>query len=222
MSSSAAAAFMKPAAAIIVGEVAGILVPLVADVLEFQLAVNDPGGAISVHAVGGLWGLLAVALLTDAGAPVGSGMVRIEPSTYSQGKASLGFAKMKWKIVINGNGAALRITEAAPEFWFYFGTGREAFSSGPSSPDDFALVRLERKGKDRELVVGQSGMTGMSAGMRSQDTIALESKQVAPGIYQAKANKPLEPGEYAFTRSGVTMESASTGKVFDFGVDALH
>jgi Amt family ammonium transporter len=71
VASSAGAAFMKPAAAMIVGGVAGILVPLVADVLEFQLAVDDPGGAISVHAVGGLWGLLAVALLTDAGA--GSG-----------------------------------------------------------------------------------------------------------------------------------------------------
>ena len=73
VASSAGAAFMKPAAALIVGGVAGIVVPLVADVLEFQLAVDDPGGAISVHAVGGLWGLLAVALLTDAGMPGGSG-----------------------------------------------------------------------------------------------------------------------------------------------------
>ena len=72
VASSAGAAFMKPAGAIIVGGVAGIVVPLVADVLEFQLAVDDPGGAISVHAVGGFWGLLAVALLTDAGAPSGS------------------------------------------------------------------------------------------------------------------------------------------------------
>jgi Amt family ammonium transporter len=73
VASSAAAAFMKPAAAIIVGGVAGILVPLVAIVLEFQLAVDDPGGAISVHGVAGLWGLLAVALLTDAGAPAAVG-----------------------------------------------------------------------------------------------------------------------------------------------------
>lgn len=72
VASSAAAAFMKPAAAIIVGGVAGIVVPLVADALEFRLGLDDPGGAISVHAVGGLWGLLALALLTDAGAPPGS------------------------------------------------------------------------------------------------------------------------------------------------------
>ncbi len=65
--SSAAAAFLKPAAAMIVGGVAGIFVVWVADCLEFQFAIDDPGGAVSVHAVGGLWGVLAVALLTDAG-----------------------------------------------------------------------------------------------------------------------------------------------------------
>jgi ammonium transporter, Amt family len=73
VASSAAAAFMKPAAAIVVGGVAGVVVPLVADLLEFQLGVDDPGGAVSVHAVGGLWGLLALALVTDAGAPGGPG-----------------------------------------------------------------------------------------------------------------------------------------------------
>jgi len=67
VASSAAAAFLKPAAAMIVGGVAGILVVWVADFLEFQFAIDDPGGAVSVHAVGGLWGVLAVALLADAG-----------------------------------------------------------------------------------------------------------------------------------------------------------
>jgi Amt family ammonium transporter len=67
VASSAAAAFLKPAAAMIVGGVAGILVVFVADFLEFQLAIDDPGGAVSVHAIGGLWGVLAVALLADAG-----------------------------------------------------------------------------------------------------------------------------------------------------------
>jgi Amt family ammonium transporter len=67
VASSAAAAFLKPAAAMIVGGVAGIAVVLVADFLEFQLAIDDAGGAVSVHAVGGVWGVMAVALLTDAG-----------------------------------------------------------------------------------------------------------------------------------------------------------
>jgi len=76
VASSAAAAFLKPAAAMIVGGVAGILVVSVADFLEFQLAVDDPGGAVSVHAVGGLWGVLAVALLADA-APGGQWLAQL-------------------------------------------------------------------------------------------------------------------------------------------------
>jgi ammonium transporter, Amt family len=67
VASSASAAFLKPAAAIIVGGVAGILVVTAADFVEFQLAVDDPAGAVSVHAISGLWGVLAVALLADAG-----------------------------------------------------------------------------------------------------------------------------------------------------------
>jgi hypothetical protein len=156
-------------------------------------------------------------------------LVSLESSVYSQSKAtgmfgsamSMGISKVKWKIVINGDRAVLHITEPAPEFWFYFGTGQEAFSSGPSSPDDFLLVRLEKKGKNRELVVGQVGLTGTSAGTRSKDTITLESKQVAPGIYQVRPNRPLEPGEYAFLRAGMNIENLASGKVFDFGVDPV-
>jgi ammonium transporter, Amt family len=77
VASSAAAAFLKPAAAMIVGGVAGILVVSVADFLEFRLAVDDPGGAVSVHAVGGLWGVLAVALLADTAGPGGQWLAQL-------------------------------------------------------------------------------------------------------------------------------------------------
>jgi ammonium transporter, Amt family len=70
VASSASAPFLKPAAAIIVGAVAGAMIPFAIDFLEFRLTIDDPGGAISVHAVAGLWGLLAVALLAD---PSGAG-----------------------------------------------------------------------------------------------------------------------------------------------------
>ncbi len=67
VASSAAAPFLKPASAIIVGTVAGALVLYSIDVLEARLNIDDPGGAISVHAVAGVWGLFAVSLLTSAG-----------------------------------------------------------------------------------------------------------------------------------------------------------
>ena len=64
VASSAAAPFLKPAAALLVGGVAGVVVITAIDLLESRLALDDPGGAISVHAVSGIWGLLAVPLLS--------------------------------------------------------------------------------------------------------------------------------------------------------------
>jgi len=67
VASSAAAPFLKPPAAILAGLVAGALVVFAIDLLELRLTIDDPGGAISVHAIAGIWGLLSVALLSDAG-----------------------------------------------------------------------------------------------------------------------------------------------------------
>jgi Amt family ammonium transporter len=61
--SSAGAAFQVPAEAIMVGLVAGVLVTLSVEWLELHLKIDDPGGSISVHAVGGLWGLIAASFL---------------------------------------------------------------------------------------------------------------------------------------------------------------
>lgn len=62
VASSAAAAFLKPATAILAGSVTGFVVLWCIDLLESRLAIDDPGGAISVHAVGGILGLLAICL----------------------------------------------------------------------------------------------------------------------------------------------------------------
>jgi Amt family ammonium transporter len=43
----------------IIGLLAGVLVTYSIEWLELHLSIDDPGGAISVHALGGLWGLLA-------------------------------------------------------------------------------------------------------------------------------------------------------------------
>jgi Amt family ammonium transporter len=61
--SSAGAAFQVPAEALMVGLVAGALVTFSVEWLELHLKIDDPGGAISAHGVGGLWGLLAAGML---------------------------------------------------------------------------------------------------------------------------------------------------------------
>ncbi len=60
VTSSALCAFVSPGTAIFAGLVAGVIVTLSIEYLELRLSVDDPGGVISVHAVAGIWGLLAV------------------------------------------------------------------------------------------------------------------------------------------------------------------
>ena len=65
VASSASCAFVSPLAAIVIGAIAGALVTYSVEWFELHLAVDDPGGAISVHALGGIWGLLAVAIFAS-------------------------------------------------------------------------------------------------------------------------------------------------------------
>lgn len=59
---SAACAMVTPVAAIDIGIVAGVLIAYMIEMAELHLRVDDPGGAVSVHAGAGLWGLIAVGI----------------------------------------------------------------------------------------------------------------------------------------------------------------
>ncbi len=65
VASSAAAALFTPLEALFTGLVAGILTPLLVELLELALSVDDPSGAISVHAASGLWALVAAGLFAS-------------------------------------------------------------------------------------------------------------------------------------------------------------
>jgi len=62
VASSAGCLFIKPAEAVVIGAIAGALVTYAVEWFEFGLKVDDPGGSISAHAVGGIWGLLAAGI----------------------------------------------------------------------------------------------------------------------------------------------------------------
>jgi Amt family ammonium transporter len=64
VASSAAAALVTPPQALFVGLVAGIATPLLVEVLELAVSIDDPSGALSVHGIGGLWGLIATGIFT--------------------------------------------------------------------------------------------------------------------------------------------------------------
>jgi len=62
VASSAGCAYVPPAAALLIGLVAGALVTFTVAWMEAHLGLDDPAGAVSVHALGGIWGILAVGL----------------------------------------------------------------------------------------------------------------------------------------------------------------
>ncbi len=58
-------AFVTPAAAVLIGVVAGLLVATSVVVLERRFRIDDPVGAVAVHGVCGTWGTLAVGIFAD-------------------------------------------------------------------------------------------------------------------------------------------------------------
>ena len=63
VASSAAAGLVGPGSAIFIGCVAGVITPLLVELLELGMSIDDPSGAIVVHGVVGIWGLIAVGLM---------------------------------------------------------------------------------------------------------------------------------------------------------------
>jgi len=61
--SSAACIFARPPEAAAIGMVAGALTTLSVEWFELRMRVDDPGGAVSAHAMAGIWGLLATGLI---------------------------------------------------------------------------------------------------------------------------------------------------------------
>jgi len=63
---TAGCAAVSPLSALLIGLVAGILVVLAVEFIDFKLKIDDPVGAISVHGVCGAFGTLAVGLFAEA------------------------------------------------------------------------------------------------------------------------------------------------------------
>ena len=62
VASSACAAIVSPIASLFIGAAAGLFTPLLVELLELALSIDDPSGAVTVHGAAGLWGLLAAGI----------------------------------------------------------------------------------------------------------------------------------------------------------------
>jgi ammonium transporter, Amt family len=66
---TAPSGYVSPVSAVIIGGIAGVLVCISMVFVERTLKVDDPVGAISVHGICGIWGVLAVGIFADGTAP---------------------------------------------------------------------------------------------------------------------------------------------------------
>jgi Amt family ammonium transporter len=68
---SASCAFVNSVGAVITGAVAGLLVVYAVLFFEGTMKVDDPMGALAVHGVGGVWGVLSLGLVADGSFGIG-------------------------------------------------------------------------------------------------------------------------------------------------------
>ena len=194
--------------------------PSGADDPDDPRAVHDPGIYVEVP-----------------DASQGARLVPLEPTVFAQAKTggvlasalTYGIKKAKMKAVARGRAANLRVGDPLPTFYFYFerrGSGyADAFSgwmSGASSPNEFILARMDQKENARELIIGEFGMWGGSAGTRSEDTVDLKMERLRPGVYRVTPGTPLEFGRESclfYAAGSQALGGGAAGKLFDFGVD---
>ncbi len=86
--------------AAVVGIVSGILVVVVVEALDLKMHIDDPVGAVGVHCASGIWGTLAVGLLSNPDAPAGLEGLFYTGSFRQMGIQLLGFVAVAlWAVL---------------------------------------------------------------------------------------------------------------------------
>jgi len=163
-----------------------------------------------------------------------SELVPLETTIYSQAKSggalmsslTYGISKVKTSVTLDGNSSRMQLAEKNPEFYFYFDLAKKSLSessdwwfSAATSPNEFILVDLTIKKKDREVVTGAANIGGTTVGVADKNKMAFKFDKIAPGIYKVYFEKPLE-GEFCFMYAGqIPTGFTAINKVYDFGVN---
>ena len=90
---TAPCAFVQPWAAAVIGILAGILIPISCGFFE-KRGIDDPVGAISVHGVGGIFGVLCVGIFADGQYGAGWNATDVPGITGILYDTSLGFKQL--------------------------------------------------------------------------------------------------------------------------------
>jgi hypothetical protein len=132
-------------------------------------------------------------------------------SAMSSVESNVAFFASSSELVLKGRKAQYRVAEKQPVFYSAW------------AANEVPLVKLKPgdSNDDRNLKISSGGFHPFGGtqkmGIRSQDTIDVDSEKDARGFYKLTPKKPLAAGEYGFVLTfGAT---AGAGKVYDFGVD---
>lgn len=105
---TAGCAVVSPAISVVIGTVAGILVVFSVEFIDKVLKVDDPVGAISVHAANGIWGTIAVGLFAQSSFAEASGMAPVDGLFFGGGFKQLGIQLLgvaavgAWAVLTSG------------------------------------------------------------------------------------------------------------------------
>lgn len=227
VSDSIVAVMLDPKAAVGPAPVTGLGITTTGN-LDTRARVADPHAAVEIPRDPGIY--------VDMGDDKPN-LVALEPTVFSQGKTggmltsalTYGIKKAKWKAIVRASNATFRLSDSTPVFYFYFeqkssGLGGSGgfigWLAGATSPNEFVLAKMTVKSNERELIVGEFGLTGASTGTRSKDTVDFDVKKLGGGAYKVTPLEPLPPGEYSFfyAAGASTLGAGAAGKLFDFGV----
>jgi hypothetical protein len=162
----------------------------------------------------------------------------LEPNSYDGSKTSNllgsaltgGLSKAKMKAVIGGEEAALRTSDPNVEFYFVFeksaaslGGSNNSWYAALTSPNQFKLLRLDKKSSNREVTTASMGAFSAQSGTDEKAVVGFTFVRLKTGVYRVIPKEPLLPGEYAFfpaAMGGQGTAGAGMSQIFDFGVDA--
>lgn len=164
-----------------------------------------------------------------------NGEVKILPSIFSGTKTSKlagyftsGVISDKTKSTIHNPRSRNVVEDGNCSFKFYFRPGDEQKTltsdwrfRTSTSPNEFALIRLSRKGDSREIEVGTENIyAGTSKGVNNKNVCPCTIEQIDEYTFKVTPTEPLLPGEYCFYFQGMIPENNTykNQSVFDFSV----
>lgn len=164
-------------------------------------------------------------------------MTRIHPTTFTGTKIntlgtafSYGMASTKIKTTMLGATSNNIVDTTLPEFHFFFERKKNESPTGwwwfsvATSPNQFALVKLNVRGKRRELETGKVNLyAGTSIGVSEESCIKFRIVEINAHEYKVIPESPLEAGgEYCFFYQGTIPQGGYKNQaVFDFSVSKV-